>query len=705
MNYALFISCPRSLEYLLADELQIFGLKVDKVTPQGVFGEASLAVIYQIIVWSRLANRVHLVLFSGQAHNEQTLYNLCLQFPWQTVFQVDKTLAIEFHGTSAHLRNTMFGAQVIKDSIVDHFKKLQNARPQIDKANPDVLLHAHLKNDEVTVSLDLTGYSLHQRGYRLQAGEAPIKENLAAALLIRADWPRLAREGYALLDPFCGSGTLVIEAAMMACQVAPGLLRQDQSLCHWVGHQPSLWEKTRAHALKQVKVSPGLMISGSDTDKRAISKAQANAELAGVLGLVNFNVRESSACRPAASKGLLIANPPYGERLSDATPLLPLYQSIGETMHAYFQGWQAAVLTSNPLLAKAIGLRSEKQYAFYNGPLDCKLYLFTLNEKNQLKTNKPETLSAGAEMFANRLKKNVQHLQKWAKREHISSYRVYDADLPEYAFAIDRYNDYAVLQEYAAPASIPQHKAEQRSLEVIQVTPMILGIPPENLVIKQRRPQKGSEQYQKMAKTDHHLVVEEGKAKFKVNLYDYLDSGLFLDHRVLRQRFATLKPGIRFLNCFCYTATASVHAALAGAITTNVDLSNTYLQWGEENFKLNHLPLREHEFIQADCVEWLRRCRQQWFDVIFLDPPSFSNSKRMPTTLDIQRDHIVLIDSAMRLLLPGGQLYFSTNLRHFTLSPHISERYVVKDISSETIDQDFKRNQRIHQCFVISKES
>ena len=702
MNYALFISCPRGLEYLLGDELKTLGLIVEKITPQGVFGEANLAVVYQIILWSRLANRVHLVLFSGQAYNEQTLYSLCQQFAWQTVFRVDKTLAIDFYGTSTQLRNTMFSAQVIKDSIVDHFRKLQNARPEIDKANPQVRLHAHLKNEVVTVSLDLTGFSLHQRGYRLQAGEAPIKENLAAALLIRAGWPHLAEQGYALLDPFCGSGTLVIEAAMMACHIAPGLLRHDNALEHWVLHQPALWEKARGIALQQGKAMPGLTISGSDSDRDAIHKAIANAERAGVAPLVNFKVMECVSCRPCAPQGLLIANPPYGERLSDATPLIPLYQSLGETMHAHFQGWNAAILTTNPLLAKAIGLRSDKQYAFYNGPLDCKLYGFTLNARNQLKTNKPETLSDGAQMFANRLKKNYQHLQKWAKRENISSFRVYDADLPEYAFAIDCYADYAVLQEYAAPASIEAHKAEQRSLEVIQVTPGVLGIPPEHLIIKQRSPQKGTQQYQKMAKTDHGLVVHEGQATLKVNLYDYLDSGLFLDHRPLRLRFGKLPAGTRLLNCFCYTATASVHAALAGAITTNVDLSNTYLQWGKDNFKLNALSGQQHTFIQADCMEWLRRCRD-WFDVIFLDPPSFSNSKRMPTTLDVQRDHLMLIDSAMRLLLPGGQLFFSTNLRHFTLSPLISERYVVKDISRETIDEDFKRNPRIHQCYLITK--
>ncbi|KTC96930.1 bifunctional 23S rRNA (guanine(2069)-N(7))-methyltransferase RlmK/23S rRNA (guanine(2445)-N(2))-methyltransferase RlmL [Legionella feeleii] len=701
MNYSLFISCPKGLEYLLEEEVKALGLRITRVSPQGVYGEADLAVIYQLCLWSRLANRVQLLLFSGQAHNEQTLYQLCNQFPWQTVFSADKTLAIEFHGSSTHIRNSMFGAQVVKDGIVDHFRQFKGMRPSIDREKAQIRLHAHLKHDIVTVSFDLTGYSLHQRGYRTQAGEAPLKENIAAAMLIRAKWPQLAANGYALHDPFCGAGTVVIEAAMMAGHIAPGLLRHDQSLIYWAQHQPSLWEKMRAHALQQVKPIK-VKLKGTDNNPRLITAAKANAERAGVLPLVEFDVKAVKDCQPSNDQGLLICNPPYGERLGEATHLVPLYQQLGSTIHTHYQGWQAAVLTSNPMLAKALGLRASKQYTLFNGALECKLYCFVLDAKNQLKSSEEGSLSSGAQMLANRLAKNFQHLQKWVKRNQISCYRIYDADLPEYAYAIDIYNDYAVLQEYAAPASIAAHKIEKRSLEVIQVVPRALGIATDKLVVKQRKQQKGSNQYQKMNQTQRTMTVQEGRARLNVNLYDYLDTGLFLDHRLLRMRFAQLAPGTRFLNCFCYTASASVHAALAGALTTNVDLSRTYLSWAEENFKLNHLDLSKQQFIHFDCMEWLKLTRDR-FDVIFLDPPSFSNSKRMTTTLDIQRDHQDLIDAAMSLLNPGGSLYFSTNLRQFKLAPQVNEKYKVADISAETIDLDFKRNKRIHQCFLITR--
>ncbi|KTC64782.1 N6-adenine-specific DNA methylase (plasmid) [Legionella adelaidensis] len=700
MIHNVFVSCPKGLEYLLEDELKALGLRVTRVSPQGVFGEATIQIIYQLCLWSRIANRIQLLLFNGQAHNEQTLYGLCNQFAWQTVFSANKTFAIEFHGSNPQIRNSMFGAQVVKDAIVDHFRRLQGVRPAINKEKPEILIHVHLKNDIVTVSFDLTGYSLHQRGYRSHAGAAPLKENVAASMLIRANWPHLASQGYTLYDPFCGAGTLIIEGAMIAAQIAPGLLRDDQSLHHWVLHQPSLWEKLRAQALQQVRPVTQKFY-GTDSDVRMIKIANENASRAGVARLVEFDVGYLKDAKPLAPKGLLIANPPYGERLGDATQLVPVYQQLGSIMHTHFQGWRAAFITSNPLLAKATGLRAEKQYTLFNGPIECKLYTLNL-EGNELRGTRSGKLSAGGEMFANRLEKNFSHLSKWAKKNHISCYRVYDADLPEYAFAIDIYNDHAVLQEYTAPSSIPQHKVEQRSLDVIQITPSVLRIPPENLVVKQRKQQKGTSQYQKLNKTKHSLIVQEGQAKIKVNLYDYLDTGLFLDHRPLRLRFAELPSGTRFLNCFCYTATASVHAALAGAFTTNVDLSNTYLQWAEENFKLNNLPINKHQFIQYDCIKWLKTTHDR-FNVIFLDPPSFSNSKRMNTTLDIQRDHVALIDAAMRILTADGILYFSTNLRQFKLSPQIKENYEVKDISSETIDVDFKRNSRIHQCFTIKK--
>ncbi len=701
MKFSVFVSCPKGIEYLLQDEMKSLGLDVTRVSPQGVYGDASLSTIYTICLWSRLANRVHLILFRGPVSDSDMLYHLCHGFAWETVFGADKTLAIEFHGSSPCIRNTMFGAQRIKDALVDYFRTKTGERPVIDRQNPQIRLQAHLRNDELTVSFDMTGYSLHQRGYRLEAGSAPIKENIAAAMLIRANWHEMVSAGYPFRDLFCGSGTLVIEAAMIASQMAPGLLRHDQAFVNWIHHDPSLWSQLREAAEASVVVSP-IKLWGSDINEQVITKAKANAKRAGVADLIEWQVQSfEQVASPDKPVGLVISNLPFGERQEDVKTLLPLYKKLGQCLHAHYQGWRAAILTPQVVLAKAIGLRAYKQYTIYNGPLECKLYCFQLNSENQLRTGEyVHPLSSHAQMFANRLAKNAAHLQKWAKRNHISCYRVYDADLPEYAYAIDLYQDYAVLQEYQAPASIPKAVAEKRASDVRHVVPLVLAIPSDQVIIKQRKRQKGEQQYEKIDEKQETMVVSEGAAKLKVNLYDYLDTGLFLDHRLLRLRFGKLMPGTKFLNCFCYTGAASIHAALAGAITTNVDLSHTYLKWAEENFQLNRIQLARHQFIQYDCLEWLN-LTQDRFDVIFLDPPSFSNSKRMNTTLDIQRDHEVLIKLAMNLLKEDGVLYFSTNFRQFNLALTISAEFEVKNITAETIDLDFKRDQRIHHCFMV----
>lgn len=700
MNHALFISCPKGIEYLLAEELRLLGLVISEITPQGVYGEASLATLYQICIWTRLANRVQLILCTGQAHDEQKIYQLAHQFPWQTVFSHEKTFAISFHGLSAKIKNAMYGAQLVKDGIVDHFRQLKGTRPSINKTQPDLRLHAYLKNDMLTLSLDLCGYSLHQRGYRKEQGEAPLKENLAAALLLRAKWPEYAEKGYALHDPFCGVGTLVIEAALMAGNIAPGLFRQDQSLVHWVQHQQSLWEKLRQQALQALKPIKNKLI-GTDLHPAVITKAKQNAERAGLANFLHFSLKPLSTCRSEEPLGLAVMNPPYGERLSEATQLLPLYQQIGEVFSSHFKDWEMAVFTADPLLAKAIGLRSHKQYPLWNGPIACKLYCFSLNEQNRFKGLQSEKRSESTQILINRLEKKSKQLKKWKEKNQITCYRIYDADLPEYNFAVDIYNDYAVLQEYLAPTSIPQHKAEQRSLTFIQALPLALGIDSEKLIVKQRKHHKGLEQYQKLQSIHKSMTVREGRAKFKVNLYDYLDTGLFLDLRKLRLIFGELQAGSRFLNCFCYTATASVHAALAGALTTNIDLSKTYLAWAEDNFKLNQLNPYKHQFLSVDALKWLKSSKES-FDVIFLNPPSFSNSKRMEGILDIQRDHLGLIQAALRLLKTTGSLYFVTHLKSFQLDEKLKAQYSIHDLSVSIKDLDFK-NSRTPRCFLFKK--
>jgi 23S rRNA (guanine2445-N2)-methyltransferase / 23S rRNA (guanine2069-N7)-methyltransferase len=313
-------------------------------------------------------------------------------------------------------------------------------------------------------------------------------------------------------------------------------------------------------------------------------------------------------------------------------------------------------------------------------------------------------------MFGNRLAKNIKQLKGWAEREQVSCYRLYDADMPEYSFAIDRYtefdgaNTWLYVQEYAAPKTIDPEAVQRRRAEALAALPGVTGIPVEQIHLRQRRRTTRGDQYEKLAESADFKLVAEGGLRFWVNFTDYLDTGLFLDHRVTRERLRADAKNRRFLNLFAYTGSATVYAAAGQArATTTVDMSATYLDWAQRNLAVNGFPEREHEFIQDDCIAWLKAAvaERRVYDLIFLDPPTFSNSKRMDDILDVQRDHAELIDRCMELLAPAGKLVFSTNAQKFKLDGMLGERYKVTDISSATLPKDFERNPRIHQCYEL----
>ncbi len=311
-------------------------------------------------------------------------------------------------------------------------------------------------------------------------------------------------------------------------------------------------------------------------------------------------------------------------------------------------------------------------------------------------------------MFGNRLRKNLARLETWAKRHDVACFRAYDADMPEYAFAIDLYGNHerwAYVQEYAAPATVDAAAARSRRDEALAVLPEILGLPEERIVLRVRRRQKGGEQYEKVGAESRFHEVREGGYRFLVNFTDYLDTGLFLDHRITRQRVGELAAGRSFLNLFAYTGTATVYAAGAGATaSTTVDMSRTYLDWARRNLALNGLAGPQHGFVQADCLAWLEEqgaAPRRRYGVIFVDPPTLSRSKRMEREFDVQRDHARLLAMAARLLEPGGVIVFSNNFQKFKLDPAVAQAFEVEDLSRATLPEDFARNPRIHVCFLL----
>lgn len=702
-----FIACAKGIEQLLFDELQSLGITQVKQTMAGCTVEADLEQAYKIALWSRLASRVLLELGRAEVDTADDIQQVISQFDWQQVMDSSASLIIDFNGHSEQIRHTQFGAQVIKDGIVDFFRGKGQSRPSVDKQNPDIRIAARLHKDQLVWSLDFSGSGLHRRGYRQQQGEAPLRENLAAAILYRAgieDW--LAQPEFNFYDPFCGSGTLVIEAAMMALDHAPGLARGQWGFFYWKGHKPAIWHALLEQAeqrFKQAQQQFKGVIRGSDKDPRLVSMAHANSKRVLLDRFIEFEQADATEAEPSTSSGLLVTNPPFGERLGEEVETLLLYRRFGRQLKTHFEGWQAAVLAGDESLLKRLKLRSHKKYRFFNGALEVTLANYDLTKEQVEFTEKQNN------DIANRLQKNYQKLSKWAAKEGVESWRLYDADLPDYNAAIDVYSDYLVVQEYAPPKTIPEGVARDRLWHLLETISEVLPFTEDHIILKVRQRQSGSLQYQKRKERAHSVVltVQEYQARFEVNLTDYLDTGLFLDHRLARKELFDKCEDLDVLNLFAYTCSASVQAALGGANrVVSVDMSKTYLRWGERNFRLNNLNSPAYQFIQADCFSWLRENRDsQVFDVIFLDPPTFSNSKRMDGTLDIQRDHVGLIKTAARLLSEDGVILFSNNRRKFVIDEAGLEKagFSVNDQSQASIPEDFKRHKGIHHYFIISR--
>jgi 23S rRNA (guanine2445-N2)-methyltransferase / 23S rRNA (guanine2069-N7)-methyltransferase len=714
-----FASCPPGVPDLTAAELRSCGATHTRELKLGVLFEGTLETAYRACLWSRTASRILMPLANFPAGTPEALYDGVSAIDWTQHVAASGTLAIEFGGSSAGIKHTHFGALKTKDAIVDQLRERSGQRPSVELERPDIRLDVRLDRERATLSLDLSGESLHRRAYRARGVAAPLKENLAAAVLLRSGWPTIAETGE-FVDPMCGSGTLVIEAALMALDIAPGLLRSYFGFIGWRGHDRALWQGLvdEARARREATAAKRIVLRGYDNDAAAVRAAIENAERARLRGFVHFErceldqlVRQSDA-----ATGLLATNPPYGERIGDQERLQGLYQLLGEKLREHFQGWKAAVLTGNPPLAKAIGIHARRSHTLFNGRIECRLLRFEITPEDFQQPRRAPIVDAaetrarpGAQMFANRLRKNVKSAREWAQRESVDCFRIYDADMPEYAFAIDQYGDGAgnrwlVVQEYAPPRTVDVQAARQRRDEALAVIPHELDIAPERMFVRERRQQKQRTQYEKLAQEREFEIVREQPYRFLVNFTDYLDTGLFLDHRLTRRMLGELAGGKRFLNLFAYTGTATVYAAGGGATaSTTVDMSRTYLDWAKRNLALNELAGPAHGFVQANCLTWLsqqREAERRW-DLMFIDPPTHSRSKRMTEDFDVQRDHVKLLMLARELLTSRGTILFSNNYTRFKLDAAGLAAFEIEDIGRNTLPEDFARNPRIHSCFVL----
>lgn len=743
-----FVACATGLEKLLHTELKTLGVNRLRIRRAGVDCTVGLRDIYRICLWSRVANRLLYPLDAFKVTDEKNYYEQLLTIDWSAHLSESGTLAVDFYCSDSCITHSQYGAQLTKDAVVDWFRDKTGSRPNVDREKPDVRINVYLYKNRARVSLDMAGSSLHRRNYRQQGGMAPLKENLAAAILTAANWPDYARRGSTLVDPMCGSGTLLIEAAMMAGNIAPGIHRDYFGFLGWGQHNADLWQEVLDEARSLIDHAQIPKISGTDIDSRALAVARENIDAAGLSDVITVEQEDffESTDSLADGPGLVVVNPPYGERLEKDSEIGVFYSKLGRSLRRYAGNWHLALFTGNPALFHRTGLSRRVILECTNGGIDCRLFVADIpppgvadvtvhseesdvarvkspwdqaTENRERAAQSKPLLTAvdtapGVGQFQDRLRKNLRQLAGWAKSAGITNYRVYDADLPDYAFALDVYRGqshmsdaepFVCLQEYKAPAHIDQVLAQRRIDAAAQVVIETVGCQPENLAIKRRERQRGESQYNRLEKRDIYHQVAEGECQFLINIHDYLDSGLFLDHRKVRQWLGKTSAGKRFLNLYCYTGSATVHAATGGAAESiSVDLSHKYLEWADKNFVLNAIDKTNHQLVHADCRQWIADYRKEKspnFDIIFLDPPTFSNSTSMEEDWDVQRDHQSMIGECMSILNPDGMLVFSNNFRRFKLADTVGAKYAVQDRSKWSLQRDYSRNQRIHQCWFI----
>ncbi len=719
--------CEKGFEEILTQELLDFGVR-DCVNQKGVVSfNASVEVALRCCLWSRVAIRLLKPL--GQFHiaDADALYQQAKNIAWDDFFDCSCSFAVDVAEKQSTLSNSHFAALRVKDAIADYFQQTQSQRPRVELQQPDIKIFLYLEKDSAELSLDLSGESLHKRGYRKQSVEAPIKEHLAAGLLLGMGWNRhlFGKTGSApkiFLDPFCGSGTFLIEAALIASDTAPGLYRSYFGFSACKFFDQALWTALVAEAQQRSEAGRNQLkntrIIGYDTDKQSVSAALINCKSAGFDKYIHVERRDLASLVPpvairtkSESLGFLACNPPYGHRLGELKSSRYLYQFLGERLREDFSHWTVAVVSDQIEHLDVLRFNTHQTLRTLHGGSTLFARIFDVPEAEPLRPEQfyspihlrqDESLPAECVIdLANRLKKNFKQLQKAFSGKLPYCFRVYDADLPDYNMAMDFYGQDLRIQEYAAPASIDAEKAQKRLYAAVRTARELFVIDFEKTHIKVRNRQKGNSQYSKQHTQTKLMEVYEDRCRFLVNMRDYIDTGLFLDHRRARKWIQDHAKGKHVLNLFCYTATASVHAALGGAkSTTSVDLSQTYLDWARCNFCLNGFSELNHQLIRADVMHWLGKNSNQ-YELIFIDPPTFSNSKKMREHFDVQSQHVELIQRALKHLAPEGDIIFSNNFKKFKLDENALSDLQIEEITSQTTSADFSRTGQLHRCWRI----
>lgn len=739
----LIATAASGTEAVVKRELAALGYVARTVTPGRLLFHGDTAAICRTNLWLRAGERVLIQMGSFPATDFGVLFDGTAALPWEQWLPRDAEFPVAGRSHRSQLSSVPACQKIVKRAVVERLRTAHGAE-DLPETGPKCAIEISLRDDIATLTLDTTGIGLHKRGYRRLVGEAQLRETLAAVLVQLSYW----RPGRVLVDPFCGTGTIPIEAALLGRNMAPGL-RRDFAAENWPTLDSRNWQQAREEARDAIRPPLTERLLGYDIDAEVLSLARYHAEQAGVAEDIHWQHRPFSELRAKAEFGCIITNPPYGERMGADAEIEQLYRTFPLVLRR-LPTWSHYILSSRPDLETLVGQEASRRRKLYNGPLECTYYQFhgprppragerpaemavesratedefedtdvaeavRIAKIQKAEPAAPAKASVGpafgglqqsaarqAEEFANRLRNRARHFRRWPTKRGITCYRLYERDVPDVPLVVDRYEDALHIAEFARPHDrSPAQHADWLDL-MARTAAKVLEVPRELVFLKHRERQRGAEQYQRVNDREARFVVNEGGLKFIVNLSDYVDTGLFLDHRLTRQMVRETAAGKRFLNLFAYTGSFTVYAAAGGATTTTtVDKSATYVDWAQENLTLNGFAVASHSVVRSDFRTFLERLspRDVW-DLAVVDPPTFSNTKGMEDDWDVQRDHAELLQRLAAHITPGGAVFFSTNFRRFKLDEAALGEYAIRDITRQTIPEDF-RNQRIHACWQL----
>ena len=706
--HTLVATAAFGLEAIVVRELKALGYEARIVRPGRIEFPGDLNAVARANLWLRSADRVLLQLAKFPATDFDALFDTTRDVPWDDWITPDAAILVRGRSHKSRLSSVPACQRTVKKAIVERLL-VKHGVASLPETGAAVPVEVALLDDEATLSLDTTGDGLAKRGYRTLTGPAQIRETLAAALVQLSFW----KPERPLIDPFCGTGTIIIEAAMLGRKIAPGSLRKFAAE-YWptLASEPWILAREEAADLRLTALPERPM--GTDIDAESLKLARYHAEQAGVGDDIHFQQRAFADLSSQRQYGCTIMNPPYGLRLGEEREVESLYRTLPDVLRR-LPTWSHYILSARGDLEELVGQPAGRRRKLYNGQIECTYFQFygPKPPRANIESAEPQTSRAfgglreeakrQAEEFANRLRKLARHLRRWPTKRGITCYRLYERDIPEIPLVVDRYEDALHIAEFERPHERTAAEHADWLDFMVRTAAETLKVPHELVFVKHRARQRGTAQYERVDERQAVRIVNEGGLKFQVNLSDYLDTGLFLDHRETRAMVREAASGKSFLNLFAYTGSFTVYAAAGGATqTTSVDLSATYQDWTAENLRINGFTGPEHRFIRGDAKALLDSLGEERFDLAVVDPPTFSNSKRLDEDWDIQRDHAALLQQVIAHLTDGGVVFFSTNSRRFKLDEAALAGVAVREISKQTVPEDF-RNKRIHRCWRIVK--